>query len=187
MAIVKIGLIAQFSQIGVERYHRVLGSEIASVVDPPKYFSDPARRMEESLQNIAHKNARAKADSHGFNGIHDAPDDVWTRLKDVRPDQVHKMNQRVLIAKSSHTQSEMFHDGAGGLSMNVIPVRQSVLQHAHDRMYVVLRHLPDVLEDERECLETTIPYVQFGRTIFVENRGYACERTTGFGHDRCKR
>lgn len=60
----------------------------------------------------------------------------------------------------------MLDNGAGSLTMDEIPIRESVFKHRHNRVAIVRRLWSDVFEDERQCLQTSGSDVEFGRAIF---------------------
>ena len=95
------------------------------------------------------------------------------------------MKESILVTESCGSESEVLDDRTGGLSMNEISIRQRILETGNDAVNVVLPHLADVLEQERHRLETTVSNVEFRRSIFVENRRDASERSTRLGDDSC--
>lgn len=70
--------------------------------------------------------------------------------------------------------------------MNLISIGESVFETGDDRVDVIFTHLPDVLEQERHGFETTVSYVEFRCSVFVEDGRDAGERSTGFSDDSCK-
>lgn len=133
--------------------------------------------MEEALEDVAEEDARAERDAHGLDGIHDGADDVRGRFETVGPNEVHEVQHRVFASESGNAEREMLHDSAGRLTMHEVAVRQRVLEHRHDRVDVVGRLRPDVLEHERERLETARAHVQLRRPVLVQDRRNARERS----------
>jgi len=148
------------------------------------YLADLARRVEETLEDVREEDARAERDAHALDGFHDGTDDVGRRLKAVRPDEVHEVHHRVFASESRDAEREVLDDRAGRLSMHQVSVRQRVLEHRHDRVDVVGRLRPDVLEHEGERLETARAHVQLCRAVLVQDRGYTRKRPACLRDDR---
>lgn len=135
------------------------------------------------LQHVRQDHTRSQAKAHRLYSIHHAADYVRRGLEDIRPNQVEQMQQSVLVTKTGDADSEMLDDSSSRLSMNMIAIRQGVFEKSNDRVNVVFGHLADVLKDECECFQTTVPNVQLRCPVLVEDGGYASERTTCFGND----
>ena len=93
------------------------------------------------------------------------------------------MHHRVFAAEPSNAEREVLHDRARRLPMHEVPVRQRVLEHRHDRVDIVRRLRPDVLEHEGQRLETTRAHVQLRRAVLVQDGRDARERSAGLGDD----
>jgi hypothetical protein len=60
--------------------------------------------------------------------------------------------------------------------MDKVAVHECVLEHGHDRVYVVGRLQANVLKDEQECLETAHAHVQLRCAVLVQDRRDAREQ-----------
>ena len=113
-------------------------------------------------------------------------DNMRRSLVDVGPNQVEQVLKRFLVSVRRDSQSDVLDDRTGRLTMNSIPLSKSVLEEPSDGVDVVLGHLSDVLEDERESLEATVSNVEFGSSVLVEDSGDGGEGSTGLGDDGWK-
>lgn len=109
------------------------------------------------------------------------------RLVDVGPDEVEEMLQRLLVSVRGDSESDVFDDRARGLTMNGVSLGESVLEESGDGVDIVLGHLSDILEDERERLQASVSDVQLGRSVLVQYGRDGGEGPTGLGDDGCKR
>ena len=173
--IVHVLAFAQLADIRVEGHERVSGTQVERVIDTPIHFPHLARRMEETLQDVAQQHPRTQRHAHRFDGVHDRADDMRGGLEAVRPDEVHQVHHRILAAEPGDTEREMLDVSRCPLSMNKIPIRQRVFEHSDDGVCVVCGLGPNILEDERERLQTTRPDVELGRTVLVQDGGKTCE------------
>ena len=164
--------------------------------------------MEETGEEMTEQNSGSKSDSAGFDGFHHlrrevrresqpefkpkfarekeatySSDDMRRSLIDVGPDQVEQVLKGFLVSVRRDSQSDVLDDRTGRLTMNSVPLGKSVLEESGDGVDVVLGHLSDVLEDERESFEATVSDVEFGSSVLVEDSGDGGERSTGLGND----
>ena len=123
------------------------------------------------MQDVAEEDTRAESDPHRLDGLHDGADDVRRGLEAVRPDEVHEVHHRVFAAEAGDAEGQVLDDDAGGLSVDEVAVGQGVLEHGDDGVGVVRRLLADVLEDERERLQTAGTDVEFRRAVLVQDGG----------------
>ena len=86
------------------------------------------------------------------------------------------MKERILVAEARRPQREMLDDRARGLPVDEVAIRQRVFEHSDDGVCVVCGLGPNILEDERERLQTTRPDVELGRTVLVQDRRDTRER-----------
>ena len=90
------------------------------------------------------------------------------------------MQERVFVAETGGTESQVLDDTGRRLSMNGVSVCQGVLETCDDTVDVVLAHLPNVLEEEGHGLQASVADVQVWCTVLVQNGGNAGERTARF-------
>jgi hypothetical protein len=64
------------------------------------------------------------------------------------------------------------------LPVDEVTIHEGVLQQRHDGVDVVLRHLANVLEQERQRLEHAVLHVELGHAVLVHERGQHGERLT---------
>lgn len=93
------------------------------------------------------------------------------------------MNKRVLAPHTLHAEREVLDSRPSSLPVNQIAVRERVLEQRHDSVHVILRHLADVLKNERERLENAILNVEFLNSVLVHERRQNVERPAGFSND----
>lgn len=93
------------------------------------------------------------------------------------------MQKRILVAKPSGAQRKMLNDTSGRLTVDGIPICQSVFQAGDYTVNVILAHLSDVLEQERHRFQATVSDVEIGRAVLVEDSGDTSEGTASFLQD----
>ena len=81
-----------------------------------------------------------------------------------------KVHHRVLAAEASDTKGKVLHDDARRLPVDEVAALERVLEHGHDGVNIIRGLWADVLEDEREGLQTT-------RAVFVQDGGDIRDRT----------
>jgi len=93
----------------------------------------------------------------------------------------------VLGTQTGSAEREVLDDRRGRLAVDLVAVREGVLETGEDAVDVVLAHLANVLEQERQCLEAAVAHVELGRAVLVEDGRDAGEGSTSLGDDGCAR
>ncbi len=129
---------------------RILGAYIQRIVHLPVDIAHLPRRMIQALQGVVEQLDRTEAHAHALNGGHERLDDVRRDLEYIRPDVVEQVSERVLAAEAVHAERHVTDGGHGRLTMHQIAVHERVLEQWRHRVDIVLAHLANVLEHERE-------------------------------------
>ena len=82
---------------------------------------------------------------------------VWRGLKDVRPDEVHEVSERVFTPKAKHTQSHMLNSPASSLSMHQVPEDE---EERRNNIAHTLTRIPPLYYRYNACPQLWIPVVQ---------------------------
>jgi len=64
-----------------------------------------------------------------------------------------------------------------------LPIHESIFEQWRHSIHVILAHLTDIFEHERQRLENAVLHVQLGHTVFVHQTGKDGKRGAGLGHD----
>ncbi|KAJ8590451.1 hypothetical protein M405DRAFT_861349 [Rhizopogon salebrosus TDB-379] len=140
------------------------------------YLADLARRVEQTLKNIAQENPGPRHTRIASTASITAPmtcDDVSKQFGQTR-------FIRCIIEPS---QSDVLHYNAGGLMTDKVAVCESIFEHGNNGVAVVRRLGADVFEDEGEGLQTTGADVKLRCPVVVENSRDTLEGTPGLCDD----
>ena len=139
--------------------------------------------MEEALECVVEELDGPDGAAEALDGAHERLDDVRRGLEYVRPHVVEQMGERVLAAEAVDAHGHVADGGHGRLAMHQVAVHERVLEERRHRVYVVLAHLADVLEHERERLEHAVLHVELGHAVLVHETGQDGEGRARLGHD----
>lgn len=131
--------------------------------------------MEKTLKCVAKKHTRAKGNTHSFDSLHNGTDNVRRGLKAIWPDQIHQVKHGIFTSKTGNTKGQVLHDDTCRLTMDKITIGERILEHGDNRVNVVRRLRSDILEDERERLQTTRSNIEFGCSVFVQDSRDTCK------------
>jgi hypothetical protein len=148
---------------GVAGRESVLSIDIERVVYLPIDVTDLPCRMVEPLQDIEKHPARTKTNHTPLHRLHHSVDHMRRLFEDIWPEMVEEMCQAILTAKSHNPQGEMFHR----LSMNDIPINESIFQERDDCGDVIFRHLADVFKHEAQSLQNAILDIHIGDAVLI--------------------
>lgn len=157
--------------LGIGGDERILSTDIQRVVNLPVDVAYLASRMKQALESVEEQAHGPNAHAHALDRRHERLNDVRRRLEYVRPDVVEQVRERVLAPEAEHAQRHVSDRRHRGLTMHEIAVHESVLEQRRHRVNVVLAHLADVLEHERQRLEHAVLHVQLGHAILVHETG----------------
>ncbi|RUP50239.1 hypothetical protein BC936DRAFT_139883 [Jimgerdemannia flammicorona] len=104
-------------------------------------------------------------------------------LKDIRPDVIQQMQQRVLTSQPHNSQRRMLNDSTCSLPVHKIPIHKRVFEQRRDGIDIILAHLTDILEDERHRLEHAVLYVELWHAVLVHEGRQDGEGGAGLGYD----
>mmetsp|Transcript_43295 Transcript_43295/g.113771 ORF Transcript_43295/g.113771 Transcript_43295/m.113771 type:complete len:555 (-) Transcript_43295:926-2590(-) len=86
------------------------------------------------------------------------------------------MRHGVLDAQPDRAERHVLHRRARRLPVDEVAIHERVLEERDEGVHVVLAHLADVLEEERERLEHAILHVELGDAVLVHQPGQHGER-----------
>lgn len=153
--------------LGIGGDERILSANIQRVVNLPVDVAYLASRMKQALESVEEQAHGSDAHTHALNGRHERLNDVRRRLEYIRPDVVEQMRERVLAPEAEHAQCHVSDGRHGRLTMHEIAIHESVFEEGRHRVYVVLAHLANVLEHERQRFEHAVLYVQLRHAVLV--------------------
>ena len=93
------------------------------------------------------------------------------------------MDESILAPKTGHAERQVLDGRTRRLTVNRVPVYQSVLKHWCYGVDVILAHVTNVLEHEAQGLQHTILDVELRDTVFVHKGRQDSERTTSLRND----
>mmetsp|Transcript_6583 Transcript_6583/g.12407 ORF Transcript_6583/g.12407 Transcript_6583/m.12407 type:complete len:352 (+) Transcript_6583:251-1306(+) len=162
----------------------ILASNVNVVVHLPVHLPHLPSWMEHPLQGVLQNDGGPQGYTQPFNGLKHCIDHVGGGLKDIWPNIIQQMPQRILTIQRECSKCHMLDSGAGCLPVHEIPVHQRILQKRSDSINVVFAHFPNVLKQEGQRLKDTILYIEFWDPVLIHECRNDSERLACLSHNR---
>mmetsp|Transcript_16350 Transcript_16350/g.54741 ORF Transcript_16350/g.54741 Transcript_16350/m.54741 type:complete len:351 (+) Transcript_16350:350-1402(+) len=98
------------------------------------------------------------------------------------------MSQGILASKSVHTQGKVLYHSARSLPVHQVTIHKGVFKKWGNSIDIILAHLSDVLEKERQRFQNSVLDIELGQTILIQQRREDSERSASLSNDsNCNR